>query len=457
MSDLPLGWAEAPLGFLGTWIGGGTPSKRVPEFWQGGTLPWVSPKDMKSEVIRDTQDHITEAALMSSTTNLVDPGSILVVTRSGILQHTLPVATTSTPVTINQDIKALTPHHGLVPEYIAWGLRANAQRILRECSKAGTTVQSVETTQLLRFVLPIAPTAEQKRIVAAIEEQFSRLEAAEVALERFRQDLKRMRNAVLQAAVNGALITSDGGWAETRLGLIATLQAGSTPKGVLNAPPGEIPFYKVGDMNQGDGHFMAEARVTVSQATADLLGLRVCPAGTVIFPKVGGALYTNKKRVLTRPAAFDTNTMGAIPGETVYAPFLFYWMSGIRLGDFAYGAPIPQVSRARLNDHPFLLPSLSEQERIVAAVEEQLSRLDAGVSALDRIIGLPTKTRTGRVQALRASILSTAFAGKLVAQDPSDEPASVLLRRIAGDRTSTTDYRTTPSRKPPTSPRHLPA
>ncbi len=175
------------------------------------------------------------------------------------------------------------------------------------------------------------------------------------------------------------------GWKETPLGQIAALQGGSTPKGVLSAPPGAIPFYKVGDMNRSSGHFMDEARVTVAPPTADSLGLRVCPAGTVIFPKVGGAIHTNKKRVLSQPAAFDTNTMGAIPSDALYAPYLFYWLSSIRLADFAYGAPIPQVSRARLSEHPFLLPPRSEQKRIVAAIEEQFSRLDAGVAALERV------------------------------------------------------------------------
>jgi type I restriction enzyme, S subunit len=217
MTALPRGWAEAPLSSLGVWCGGGTPSKRVPAFWQNGTLPWVSPKDMKVDVIQDSEDHITEAALRASATNLVESGSVLVVTRSGILQHTLPVALTSRPVTINQDLKALIPYPGVVPEYVAWELRANARRILRDCSKAGTTVQSIETTQLLRFVLSIAPTAEQKRIVAAIEEQFSHLDAGVSAIEHVIGPLTNaqagrvaaLRQSILSAAFSGKLTPQD--------------------------------------------------------------------------------------------------------------------------------------------------------------------------------------------------------------------------------------------------------
>ena len=89
-------------------FGGGTPSKSHPEYFTG-SIPWVSPKDMKSLVINDSIDHITEKAIAHSTTNLVPANSVLMVIRSGILKHTLPVAVNSLPVTINQDMKAFVP------------------------------------------------------------------------------------------------------------------------------------------------------------------------------------------------------------------------------------------------------------------------------------------------------------------------------------------------------------
>src|SRR5207244_978974 len=119
---------------------------------------------------------------------------VLVVTRSGILRHSLPIAVIGTTVSLNQDIKALTPHIGLSPHYIAWALRWQAGTILRECAKGGTTVQSVETNELLKFEIPIAPSREQERIVAAIDEQFSRLDAAVRALERGRRKLAQLRD-----------------------------------------------------------------------------------------------------------------------------------------------------------------------------------------------------------------------------------------------------------------------
>lgn len=217
MSELPDGWASVPLRDLGVWVGGGTPSKANPAFWSGGKIPWVSPKDMKVNVIGDTEDHITKDAVSASATNVVPGGSVLVVTRSGILRHSLPVAVAGRQVSLNQDLKALVPHRGVVSHYIAWALRCLAKTILKECAKGGTTVQSIETNQLLDFAMPLAPTAEQERIVVAVEEQFSRLDAGVAALERVIGSLTKaqggrvsqLRSSMLATAFSGKLVPQD--------------------------------------------------------------------------------------------------------------------------------------------------------------------------------------------------------------------------------------------------------
>lgn len=216
------------------------------------------------------------------------------------------------------------------------------------------------------------------------------------------------------------------GWVPTTLGTVAPLCGGSTPKGVLTAHPGTIPFYKVSDMNTSDGHMMADARVTVSEEVAASLSLRICPPGSVIFPKVGGALHTDKKRVLTRSAAFDTNTMAAIPSSAIDERFLYYWLSAVKLSDYAYGSPVPQLSRAKLSDERLLLPPLQEQKRIVAAIEEQLSRLDAGDGALARV--------RRSLKRMRAAVLQSAVTGGLVKRHSSESTGEALLRDVLSAR-----------------------
>ena len=136
-------------------------------------------------------------------------GSVLFVTRSGILAHTFPVAVTKLAVTINQDLKALKPKPDLSPKYVAHAVRGASRRILKECSKHGTTVASVDTNALLDFEIPLVDLDEQHRIVAEIEKQFSRLDEAVAGLRRVKANLKRYKAAILKAAVEGRLVPTE--------------------------------------------------------------------------------------------------------------------------------------------------------------------------------------------------------------------------------------------------------
>jgi len=207
--DLPCGWTRLTMGEIGRWFGGGTPSKANPSFWTGGNIPWVSPKDMKFDLITDAQDHITADAVAQSATNLVEKGSILIVVRSGILQHTLPVAIAQRQVALNQDLKAVKPLENIRSDYLALALKAFERDILHTCTKTGTTVQSLELPVFLRFKIPVASLPEQRRIVAEIEKQFTRLEAGVAALRRVQANLKRYRAAVLKAACEGRLVPTE--------------------------------------------------------------------------------------------------------------------------------------------------------------------------------------------------------------------------------------------------------
>jgi type I restriction enzyme S subunit len=203
-ATIPQTWSIAALRDLGEWRGGGTPSKVIDDYWNGN-IPWVSPKDMKQDSIFDSEDHITERAVDNSATKLIPRDSILCVTRSGILAHTFPVAISMVPVTVNQDIKALTPFEGIDARYLAWALRAQGRKILETCSKDGTTVNSVESARLYAYRVPIAPQREQVQIVAKIEELFSELDNGIENLKTAKAQLLVYRQAVLKHALEGKL------------------------------------------------------------------------------------------------------------------------------------------------------------------------------------------------------------------------------------------------------------
>jgi type I restriction enzyme, S subunit len=201
---LPVNWEEWKLSDVGDWFGGGTPSKSEERFWNG-SIPWVSPKDMKVTSILDAEDHISLDAVASSAAKIIPPGAVLFVTRSGILAHSFPVSTTRTNVTINQDLKAIVPFQPIDPEYLSWCLRAHARSILDRCTKDGTTVHSIEAPALKAYRVPIAPIEEQRRIVVKVEALFSELDKGVESLKTAREQLTVYRQAVLKQAFEGKL------------------------------------------------------------------------------------------------------------------------------------------------------------------------------------------------------------------------------------------------------------
>lgn len=146
-------------------FGGGTPSKSHPEYFTG-SIPWVSPKDMKSLVINNSIDHITEEAIAHSTTNLVPANSVLMVIRSGILKHTLPVAVNSLPVTINQDMKAFVPNDTVKTTFLMYFFKAIENDVL--AGVRGVTADNIDFKAFQKRTIIVPPVALQEQFAAFV-------------------------------------------------------------------------------------------------------------------------------------------------------------------------------------------------------------------------------------------------------------------------------------------------
>ena len=164
------------------------------------------------------------------------------------------------------------------------------------------------------------------------------------------------------------------GWYDARLGDLATVQSGSgfPPKFQGNA--GEaIPFYKVSDMNiVGNERTMVFQNNSITEQVRTTLGATLYPEGSVIFPKIGGAIATNKKRLTTRDCCVDNNVMGVIPNKhKIDSEFLFYFFLQYDLSNFANEAHLPSIKKTVVEDWVLCLPkALPEQRRIVGILDK---------------------------------------------------------------------------------------
>lgn len=178
---LPSGWAETTIDAAFESWGGLTPRKAEPAYWDG-TIPWASSQDVKAPTLTTTTLKVTAKALEDTRLRVCPPGVVLVVMRSGILAHSLPVAVTSEPMVINQDLKAFDSRDATLNAWLASWLRSQESEILATSRRDGTTVHSIQYSPLKQAVLPVAPRPEQQRILVRLGEIEVRLAAAATRL-----------------------------------------------------------------------------------------------------------------------------------------------------------------------------------------------------------------------------------------------------------------------------------
>ncbi len=504
--ELPAGWTWSSLEETCTAVGGGTPSKADPAFWDGGTIPWVSPKDMKARVITGSEDRVTKRALQRLT--LIPTGSVLLVVRSGILSRTLPVAVTALPVTVNQDMRAFVPHAGIAPDFLAWQLIGKERDVLATTSKDGTTVASIEAPALASFPLAVAPAAEQTRIVLKLEELLSDLDAGVAELKAAQRKLQQYRQSLLKAAVEGSLTRA---WREahpapeeTGADLLARIlrerrarweaqqlakfeaQGKAPTKGWQGKYPEAVgpntaglPELPVGwtwasvdqlspdDLANGRSVPSAENGARVLRLTAvkngriDLTEFKcgdwteaeaqpfAVSAGDMLIVRGNGSLSLVGRAGLVGPVSQQV----AYPDTLIRLRVVERVVSGAWVA-LVWNSPIVRAHlerRARTSAGIYKIsqPDIASAVIPVPPLDEQAEILrvidqhEEGGRAVEEALSAAVQQSTAQ----RQNLLRAAFAGQLVPQDPADEPASALLARIRAERADRAPAKRRPARK----------
>jgi type I restriction enzyme S subunit len=198
------------------------------------------------------------------------------------------------------------------------------------------------------------------------------------------------------------------------------------------------------------------------------LKANIHPEGAVIIPKIGGAIATNKRRILVKPTAIDNNCLGITPRNGVSTDWLYLILSAIDLSKYQAGTSVPALAQGVLQEIQVMLPSVAEQHRIVAKVDELMALCDqleqqhsnaqeSHETLVSHLLATLTQSQNAAefnanwqriyahfdvlfttetsIDALKQTLLQLAVMGKLVPQDPNDEPASELLKRIQTEKT----------------------
>ncbi len=187
--------------------------------------------------------------------------------------------------------------------------------------------------------------------------------------------MSQIDGSIAELAPNGVTFKS--------LGEITDVRSGwGFPNADQGMSEGAYPFYKVSDMNgRGNQLVMGSANNYVDEATARRLGVALAPAGTVIFPKIGAAVATNKKRLLSRTSAYDNNVMGLIPGAELLPKFLLYWMQTLDLARISNDSgAVPSIRKSEMQLVRMPVPPRAVQAEIVRILD-QFTELEIEVIA----------------------------------------------------------------------------
>ncbi len=459
MTELPEGWADAGVGELADDVSSGFASGRHNVEAVG--VPHLRPMNVSRNGEIDL-DNLKYVAPEAGDRRLSFGDVLFNNTNSPVLVGKTAAYLRQNSVTFSNHMTRVRLHEGMNPSFVArqlhylWTSGGLGHLISNHVNQA-----SIASSRLASDVrLRVAPTAEQERIVTAIEEAFSKLDAGEAGLRTVRQRLKRMREAVLAAAVTGRLVPQDP-TDTSATKLLADVGVTSVPDGMYEIPTSwtwarlgsllreplrngmsavkadvstGLPTFSItavttGDFSERNIKFTAGDWARAEDLWAEPGDLFVQRSNT---PELVGTarLYDGAPRA----AIFPDLLIRVRTVMQLRPPWLELFMGAPTCRAFVRGqakglaGSMPKISQPVLGRLSVAVPPEAEQDRIITEVQRQFSFVEACERAVDA--GLM------RSAALRRLVLKAAFEGRLVPQDPSDEPASALLERIRAERSA---------------------
>ena len=470
---LPKGWVWTRVGEIAYTTSGGTPSRKIKAYFNGN-IPWLKSGELKDSFIYNSEETISEEALKNSSAKIFPVNTILIalygatVGRLGILKIE---ASTNQAICV-----ILNKYNTYYNKYLFYFLMSFRNKLINK--RFGGAQPNISQEIVRDVIFPLPPLPEQHRIVNKIEELFTKLDAGVDALKKIKIQLKRYRQSVLKNAFEGKLTqqwreahkgklepasvllekikeqrkkefkgkfkelppidTSElpelpEGWVWTRVDCITqNITKGSTPTSYGFSYKKEgIKFIKTENITE-DG-IIANIKDFIDEDANNFLKRSILQTNDILFSIAG----TIGRVGLVQERDLPANTNQALSlirlfSENIVNKYVFYFLRSPYIQKQSLKS-IVGVGRANItltdvSNYNIPLPPLSEQHQIVSEIERRLSVADQ----LEKVVEQSLK----QAERLRQSILKQAFEGKLVPQDPTDEPAEKLLERIKEEKES---------------------
>ena len=424
---VPGNWTWVKVGDLCTFIGGGTPDKTNPLYWNGN-ISWASVKDIKGSYLYSTIDKISQLGLESSSSNLCEAGDLLLVTRIEPAKTIVSKIVTA----INQDLKIVKSE--LSSLFLYHYFCAFQHEFEKKAS--GSTVKGITLPNIQNTPFPLPPLPEQQRIVDGIESLFARLDEAKQKAQEALDSFETRKAAILHKAFTGELTAqwrkehSVGmeTWSSCKLIdiLVEKPRNGYSPK-----PVDYVTACKSMTLSATTtGVFKPEFFKYIDEEIPENSHLWLTPGDILIqransLEKVGmSAIYTGAEHEFIYPDLMMKLTVKE-PNNKHYIDY--YLKTDEILNYFRSNATgtagnMPKINQKVVSETPLILPETQEQAEIVRLLDDLLAKEQQAKEAAEGVLE--------QIDLIKKAILARAFRGELGTNDPSEESAVELLKQV---------------------------
>lgn len=427
MNDFPSSWAYSTLEKVGLWGSGGTPKRTIKDYYDG-PIPWLVIGDLNDGLVTSSKNTITESGLVNSSAKLLKEGTLLI----GMYGSIGKLGIAGVECATNQAIASCVVDNEIVSRNYLFYFLMSRRRHLLSLGKGGAQ-QNISQSVLKAYEVPLAPLNEQIRIANKLDSLLAKVDDAQKRLEKIPTLLKRFRQSVLNAATSGDLTREwrkikDNNWPKVALKNVASgFDYGSSIK---SQNKGQVPVLRMGNIQSGK---LDWTNLVYTSDDSEITKYLLSP-GDVLFNR------TNSPELVGKTAIYRGEQKSIFAGylirikgtEKINSEYLNLQLNSPDARDYCWQVKTDGVSQSNINAkkiqaYEFELPPMLEQKEIVRRVESLFSLADSVEKQY-----LEAKKRIDR---LTQSLLAKAFRGELVPQDPNDEPASELLKRIQAERT----------------------
>lgn len=402
---LPDGWEWHKLKELTTKIGSGATPKGGEKAYKSSGISLIRSLNVHDCFFKEAKLAFIDDEQANGLKNVVvESGDVLLNITGASIARCCIVPNEFLPARVNQHVTIIRPTEYVDSKFLNYLIvnpKFKSQLLWQ--GAGGATRQALTKAMVEELNIPIPSLPEQKRIVEKLDALLSRIDTAIEHL----QESVTLADALSKNGLSEIFESLKDSYAVVPLSSVVKINSGiALPKLFKNGfSDGDIPFFKVAQMNNHHEN-MVEPEITFSEIIAKEHKIKLFPKGSTLIPKRGGAILTNKKRMLLEDASYDSNIMGLKANEaTISDDYLFAFMRTIDLANFVDASTIPQVNNKHIVQMQIPLASTEKQANVVSRVNLLVKKVETMNSEIQR--------QLNDLQALKSSILDSAFKGAL--------------------------------------------